>query len=71
MPLCLAAGAPRPWRRCAGRRAHVLVSRHRDGRLIGDVAGRFELSMVYGSSTRGGAAGLIALPACCAPATMW
>jgi hypothetical protein len=40
---------------------HVLVSRHRDGRLIGDVAGRFDLSMVHASSSRGGAEGLRAL----------
>jgi lysophospholipid acyltransferase (LPLAT)-like uncharacterized protein len=44
-----------------GRRAHVLVSRHRDGRLIGVVGRRFSLSMVHGSSTRGGVAGLRAL----------
>lgn len=41
-----------------GRRAHVLVSRHRDGRLIGTVGGRFALSMVHASSSRGGATGL-------------
>lgn len=39
----------------------VLVSRHRDGRLIGAVAGRFALAMVHASSSRGGAAGLLAL----------
>jgi lysophospholipid acyltransferase (LPLAT)-like uncharacterized protein len=44
-----------------GARVHVLVSQHRDGRMIGDVAGRFALSFVYGSSSRGGGAGLIAL----------
>jgi hypothetical protein len=47
-------------------RAHVLVSRHRDGRLIGAVVARFGLALVYGSSTRdgqdrGGAAGVRAL----------
>lgn len=41
-----------------GRRAHVLVSRHRDGRLIGDVVGRFDVGVVHASSSRGGAAGL-------------
>ncbi|MBX9699198.1 MAG: lysophospholipid acyltransferase family protein, partial [Acetobacteraceae bacterium] len=44
-----------------GARAHVLVSQHRDGRLIGDVASRFDLAMVHGSSRRGGAVGLLAL----------
>jgi lysophospholipid acyltransferase (LPLAT)-like uncharacterized protein len=44
-----------------GRRAHVLVSRHRDGQLIGAVGGRFALLMVHGSSSRGGVAGLRAL----------
>ncbi len=39
----------------------VLVSRHRDGRLIGAVAGRFALDMVHASSSRGGAAGLLTL----------
>jgi lysophospholipid acyltransferase (LPLAT)-like uncharacterized protein len=43
------------------RAAHVLVSRHRDGRLIGDIVGRFGVGMVYGSSSRGGAAGLRSL----------
>jgi hypothetical protein len=33
-------------------RPHVLVSRHRDGRLIGEVVRRFGLEMVYGSSRR-------------------
>ncbi len=47
-------------------RAHVLVSRHRDGRIIGSVIARFGLDLVYGSSTRdgqdrGGAAGVRAL----------
>lgn len=43
------------------RAAHVLVSQHRDGRLIGDIVGRFGLAMVYGSTSRGGASGLRAL----------
>jgi len=34
----------------------VLVSRHRDGRLIGDVVARLGLDVAYGSSRRGGAA---------------
>jgi lysophospholipid acyltransferase (LPLAT)-like uncharacterized protein len=42
-------------------RAHVLVSRHRDGRLIGAVVRWFRLDAVYGSSSRGGPASLRAL----------
>jgi len=42
----------------AGKRAHVLVSRHRDGRFIGDIVRRFRLEMVHGSTSRGGAASL-------------
>ncbi len=45
----------------SGVRVNVLVSQHRDGRLIGDVASRFSLAMVYGSTSRGGATGLIML----------
>jgi lysophospholipid acyltransferase (LPLAT)-like uncharacterized protein len=41
-----------------GQRLHVLVSRHRDGRFIGYVVGRFRISPIYGSSSRGGAAAL-------------
>ncbi|WP_301587957.1 lysophospholipid acyltransferase family protein [Sabulicella glaciei] len=40
---------------------HVLVSRHRDGRLIGEVVDRFGLRLVHASSSRGGAAGLLSL----------
>lgn len=39
-------------------RLHVLVSRHRDGRFIGAVVRRFDMGMVLGSSSRGGAAGV-------------
>ncbi|MCQ4162949.1 lysophospholipid acyltransferase family protein [Roseomonas sp. GC11] len=42
-------------------RPHVLVSRHRDGRFIGAIVARFRLVMVHGSSTRGGAAGMLGL----------
>lgn len=42
-------------------RGHVLVSRHRDGRFIGNIVRRFRLEMVHASSSRGGAAGLRAL----------
>jgi lysophospholipid acyltransferase (LPLAT)-like uncharacterized protein len=41
--------------------AHVLVSRHRDGRLVGRVVERFGFRMIYASSSKGGAAGLLAL----------
>ena len=37
-------------------RAHVLVSQHRDGRLIGEIMRRFRAEVVHGSSSRGGAA---------------
>ncbi|MCK8786424.1 lysophospholipid acyltransferase family protein [Roseomonas sp. NAR14] len=40
------------------RQAHVLVSRHRDGRLIGDIVSRFDLVMVHASSSRGGTTAL-------------
>jgi hypothetical protein len=40
---------------------HVLVSRHRDGRFIGDAVARFGVRMVYGSSSRGGARALVEL----------
>lgn len=39
-------------------RIHVLVSHHRDGRLIGTILRRFGVGVVLGSSSRGGAAGL-------------
>ena len=58
---------PAMWRlvhtRSSGRaRAHVLVSRHNDGRFIGQVVRRFDLEVVHGSTRRkgqdrGGAAG--------------
>jgi len=40
---------------------HVLVSRHRDGRFIGEVVSRFRLVMVHGSTSRGGATGMRAM----------
>lgn len=39
----------------------MLVSRHRDGRLIGDIVSRFELDIVHGSTSRGGATGMMTL----------
>lgn len=52
--------------RGAGGRTHVLVSRHSDGRLIGDLVRRFGLDVLHGSTSRngqerGGAAGLRAM----------
>jgi lysophospholipid acyltransferase (LPLAT)-like uncharacterized protein len=49
-----------------GLRLHVLVSRHNDGRFIGNVIGRFGLKVAHGSSAhsgqnRGGARGAMAL----------
>lgn len=41
--------------------AHVLVSRHRDGRLIGDVVKRFDLNMIHASTSKGGAVGMLAM----------
>ncbi len=46
--------------RDSSQRAHVLVSRHRDGRLIGAVVRHLGIGLIYGSSTRGGAAGVLA-----------
>lgn len=57
----------RVWRASGGRAcAYVLVSRHRDGRFIGELIRRFHLRAVHGSSgrdgrERGGAAGVRAL----------
>jgi len=41
-----------------GRRAQVLISRHRDGRLIATAVRPFGIDVVHASSSRGGAAGL-------------
>jgi lysophospholipid acyltransferase (LPLAT)-like uncharacterized protein len=45
----------------APMRGHVLVSRHRDGRFVGAVVGRFRVGLVHASTSRGGAAGLRAM----------
>ena len=45
-------------RRNRAARVHVLVSRHRDGRLIGTLMRQFAMDTVHGSTSRGGAAGL-------------
>ncbi|WP_235961693.1 lysophospholipid acyltransferase family protein [Falsiroseomonas selenitidurans] len=47
--------------RVAQLRPHVLVSQHRDGRFIGAAVARFGVTMVYGSSRRGGAIALAGL----------
>ncbi len=39
-------------------RVHVLVSQHRDGRFIGAVIRHFDMEVVLGSSSRGGAEGV-------------
>ena len=56
---------PHLWRtgqkRAAIPSAHVLLSRSRDGRLIADVVRRFDLHMIHASSSKGGAAGLLAM----------
>jgi lysophospholipid acyltransferase (LPLAT)-like uncharacterized protein len=61
---------PALWKRARtatpGLRLHVLVSRHNDGRFIGDVIRRFGLDVAYGSSSRdgrnrGGARGAMSL----------
>ena len=41
-----------------GRRAQVLISRHRDGRLIAAAVKPFGIDVVHASSSKGGAAGL-------------
>jgi lysophospholipid acyltransferase (LPLAT)-like uncharacterized protein len=38
--------------------AHVLVSRHRDGRFVGAVVRRYGVGLVHASTSRGGVAGL-------------
>ncbi|HYZ22383.1 MAG TPA: lysophospholipid acyltransferase family protein [Rhodopila sp.] len=42
-------------------RIHTLVSKHRDGRIIGAIVRRFGISTIQGSSSRGGAAGFRAM----------
>jgi len=50
---------PALWLRAKRRtHLHVLVSRHRDGRMIGGIMRHFAISAVHGSSSRGGAAAL-------------
>jgi lysophospholipid acyltransferase (LPLAT)-like uncharacterized protein len=41
-----------------GRQVYLMVSRHRDGRLIGTILRRFGLGLILGSTTEGGVAGL-------------
>ncbi len=59
---------PAMWRRvhATGARARVLVSRHRDGRFIGEVMRRFDLGLAHGSTgtkgrNRGGASAVRSL----------
>jgi lysophospholipid acyltransferase (LPLAT)-like uncharacterized protein len=53
----LARRVPQP----GGRRAQVLISRHRDGRLIAAAVRPFGIDVVHASSSKGGATGLRAL----------
>ncbi len=50
----LAQRVPQP----GGRRAQVLISRHRDGRLIANAVRPFGIDVVHASSSKGGATGL-------------
>lgn len=47
-----------PDRQFPERQVHILVSRHRDGRLVGEVMRRFGVGLVHGSSSKGGASSL-------------
>ena len=55
-PLLLCARRRMP--EVAAMGAHVLVSRHRDGRFVGAVVRRYGVGLVHASTSRGGAAGL-------------
>ncbi|MBR0652823.1 lysophospholipid acyltransferase family protein [Roseomonas terrae] len=50
--------ARRVLNRAGARRAQVLISRHRDGRLIANAVRPFGIDVVHASSSKGGAAGL-------------
>lgn len=50
---------PMAWRRMAPM--HILISNHRDGRIIADVIARFGVQSVGGSTSRGAAGALRAL----------
>ena len=56
MPMLWLLARRLPEGRASRARAHVLVSRHRDGQFIGAVISRFKLDVVLGSSSRGGTA---------------
>ena len=58
MPMLWVQARRSPQGRGSNARAHVLVSRHRDGQFIGAVVSRFALDVVLGSSSRGGAKSL-------------
>ena len=47
---------PMVWRRLAPM--HILISAHRDGRIIADAVGHFGVGSITGSTRRGGAAAL-------------
>lgn len=56
MPMLWLLARRSPEGRTSRARAHVLVSRHRDGQFIGAVVSRFAVDVVLGSSSRGGTA---------------
>ncbi len=58
LPACLPMVVRERRRHGCPKPGVVLASRHRDGRLIGNVARYFGLGLVLGSTSRGGAAGL-------------
>ncbi|MBV8592419.1 MAG: lysophospholipid acyltransferase family protein [Acetobacteraceae bacterium] len=61
MPMLWLMVARLPEARAGRAELHFLVSRHRDGRLIGSIVRRFGIHIVLGSSSRGGAAGFATL----------
>jgi len=61
MPIGLAMARSMPQHVGSAQKAHVLVSHHRDGQFIGAIVRRFGLGIILGSTSRGGASGLILL----------
>jgi lysophospholipid acyltransferase (LPLAT)-like uncharacterized protein len=53
---------PMVWRRLAPM--HILISAHRDGRIIADAVGHFGVGSITGSTRRGGVAALRAMLKC-------
>jgi len=61
MPVLWRIAPGLPGARLAGRAAHVLISRHRDGVLIAGIIRRFGLGVLHGSTSRGATAGILAM----------